>query len=257
MAAVPPLDVTDRFVLDCAAAHGGRVLDFGCGAGLVVSAGLARGLDVWGADVFYGGSMIDRGAVADSGLLGDRVLQIDGDGRVPFADESFDLVTNSLVMEHVEDLNSVLREIHRVLKQGATVLSLFPSLDVWREGHIGIPFAHWFPRGSPARVWYTRGLHAVGLGTFKDPASHHEWALEKLNWIDTWTHYRSRDEILTTYERYFRNEFRERDYIRYRLMDHPGVMRKLIVRTTKMPVLSELEQAVFRKLAFLVIVSTK
>jgi hypothetical protein len=78
-----------------------------------------------------------------------------------------------------------------------------------------------------------------------------------LEWIDTWTHYRTREEIYSTYARYFRSELRERDYIRYRLMDRPGAVRKLLARTTTAPVVLDLEQAVFRKLAFLVIVSTR
>jgi SAM-dependent methyltransferase len=252
------LDVTNRFVLDFAFGHGGRVLDYGCGAGALVNAGLANGLDMWGTDVFYGGAVTDRTAAATSGLLGDRVLQMSDDGLLPFADESFDLVTNSMVMEHVEDLDATLREISRVLKVGGTVLSMFPSRDVWREGHIGIPFAHQFPVGSAIRRWYTRGLRTFGLGIFKrDGESKQQWASDKLEWIDTWTHYRTREEIHSTYARYFRSELRERDYIRYRLMDRPGAVRKLLARSTTAPVVSDLEQAVFRKLAFLVIVSTR
>ena len=46
-----------------------RILDFGCGAGRLVAEGRAEGLDIWGADVYYGGSSTRREAEA-AGLLG-------------------------------------------------------------------------------------------------------------------------------------------------------------------------------------------
>lgn len=253
------MDVTNRFVLDFAsrfsASHpGARILDFGCGAGRLVQAGMAAGLDIAGADVFYAGSNA-RAEAAESGLLGKAVREIQN-GRLPFDDASFHLVVNNQVMEHVEDLDAVLAEIHRVLKPGGTALSLFPSKDVFREGHIGIPFAHWMPKGSRLRFFYTWALRSLGLGTWKDQApTCRQWAIDKLAWIDAHTRYRSRREILAIYHRFFANEFHESDYIRYRLLDPPG--RRVLARFADMPWVAPLARAVFRKLAFLVIVSRK
>ena len=75
--------------------------------------------------------------------------------------------------------------------------------------------------------------------------------------IDRWTRYRSRDEIFSAYDRYFDNELRERDYIRYRLLDDPSSVRRMLARTVEWPVISHVEVALFRKLAFLVIFSRK
>src|ERR1019366_9228148 len=129
-----------------------------------------------------------------------------------FADCYFDLVVNNQVLEHVDDLDGVLREIHRVVKPGGQVLSIFPSRDVFREGHIGIPFAHWFPGppgplpdgrgsdsgtepgpegaplgsgwyaylGSRLRFYYTWALRSAGMGTWKQQApSARQWAADK------------------------------------------------------------------------------
>ena len=131
MGGVIPLDVTNRFVVDFARRHGGSVLDYGCGAGRSVTAGLDLGIDMYGSDVFYGGSQTRADAEA-TGLFGDRIREMTAD-RIPFLDATFDLVTNNQVMEHVEDLDATLREIDRVLKPGGTCLSVFPSKDVWRE----------------------------------------------------------------------------------------------------------------------------
>jgi SAM-dependent methyltransferase len=251
------VDVTNRFVLDWAQRHGGRILDYGCGAGALVSAGRQKGLDIYGADVFYTGSNSKAEAIA-SGVFGTAVVEIEDGGRIPFPDEHFDLVTNNQVMEHVADLERVLAEIHRVLKPGGTVLSVFPSVDVWREGHIGIPFAHRFPKNSKARFYYTWALRACGLGTWKEQApTSRQWAVDKLDWIDKYTVYRTRSELLGAYGRFFQNELRESEYIRYRLLDRPGALRRTLARVTAWPVFREAAVALFRKLAFLVIVSHK
>jgi SAM-dependent methyltransferase len=246
------MDVTNRFVLECARqyarAHpGARILDFGCGAGKLVDEGIASGLPICGADVFYEG--------AEARPRGGATYEIE-DGVLPFADATFGLVVNNQVMEHVEDLDAVLREIHRVMAPAGELLSVFPSRDVFREGHIGIPFSHWFRPGSRIRFYYTWALRAMGFGTWKEQApTSRQWALDKLDWIDRFTRYRSRREIFDTYGRYFQNETRELDYIRYRLLDRPG--RGWIAASLRFAPFAFLARAVFRKLAFFVIVSRK
>lgn len=247
------MDVTNRFVLDFARPFA-AILDFGCGAGRLVAAGRELGLDIVGVDVFYSGSG-SRAQAEAAGLLGTAVREIAA-GRIPFPDASFDLVVNNQVMEHVEDLDATLDEIDRVLKPGGTVLSLFPSRDVWREGHIGIPFAHWFQRGSRARFLYTWALRSLGAGTWKEQAAtRRQWAADKLAWIDAYTHYRPRDEIFRAFGRRFRNELREPDYIRFRLRDRRW--RAPLARLLDLPLVAAAASALFRKLAFLVIVSRK
>lgn len=253
------MDVTNRFVLDFAVRFakdhpGARILDYGCGAGRLVQAGIARGIDISGAEVFYSGST-SRQEAEQAGLLGTAIHEIQ-EGRIALPDESLDLVVNNQVMEHVEDLDAVLAEIYRVLKPGGTVLSVFPSRDVLREGHIGIPLSHRLPRDSKLRFYYTWALRSMGLGTWKEQApTRRQWALDKLKWIDTYTYYRSRREIFASYGRLFTSELRELDYICYRLLDRPG--REKIARLVRLPGLSALAKEVFRKLAFLVILSRK
>jgi SAM-dependent methyltransferase len=253
------MDVTNRFVLDFCRSFAREhpsspILDFGCGAGDLVVAGRAAGLPMFGADIFYGGSK-SRDTAEKRGLLGDAVREI-CDGGLPFPDAHFGLAVNNQVMEHVDDLDRVLAELHRVLAPGGQLLSVFPSRDVFREGHIGIPFSHWFRKDSVARFYYTWALRSLGLGTWKQEApSARQWAVDKLRWIDTYTHYRTRAEIFAVYGRYFHNETREVDYIRYRLLDRPG--RTWIASTLRFPLAAAAARAIFRKLAFFVILSRK
>jgi SAM-dependent methyltransferase len=209
----------------------------------VVEAGLAAGLDFSGADLFYGGAE----ARIETACPAVRAIE---NGRIPFSDATFDLAVNNQVMEHVEDLDGTLAELDRVLKPGGAMLSIFPARDVWREGHIGIPFSHRLPKGA-ARFYYTWALRRLGCGTWKNQAPDcRTWAVEKLRWIDAWTHYRSRAEIFRAYSRFFESELREPEYIRYRL--RPGLRWVMNV-----PLAGAAGSAVFRKLAFLVIVSRK
>lgn len=254
------MDVTNRFVLDFAKSFalsrpGARILDFGCGSGSLVAAGRAARLDMLGADVFFQGSPGKLAEAERAGLLNTAIHEI-RDGRLDFEDGAFDLVTNNQVLEHVEDLDAVLGELHRVLKRDGVLLSIFPSREVFREGHIGIPFSHWFAKDSKPRFYYTWALRSLGLGTWKEQApTRRQWASDKLGWIDAYTRYRPKREILLAFERYFTTEMREPDYIRYRLRDTPALAP--LAHLLELPGAPATAAAVFRKLAFMVLVSRR
>ncbi|MGE5467460.1 MAG: methyltransferase domain-containing protein [Ignavibacteria bacterium] len=49
-------------------------------------------------------------------------------GPLPYQDGSFDVVTSSEVVEHLEDYRALLREIFRISKKGATVVVTTPNI---------------------------------------------------------------------------------------------------------------------------------
>ena len=55
---------------------------------------------------------------------GDVVKELEDD-KIPYRNGFFDLVICNQVLEHVDDLDGVLDEIHRVLKPGGALLALF------------------------------------------------------------------------------------------------------------------------------------
>jgi SAM-dependent methyltransferase len=177
-----------------------KCLDYGCGAGQIVSILKSAGVDAYGCDVFYAGG--DYTSKVAPELFGKTVLPMH-DGRIPFADETFDYITSNQVFEHVEDLDAVLAEIRRVLKPNGRLLSLFPDAAVWREGHCGIPLLHWFRKRTRLRVYYALSLRSLGFGTHKQDKSNMQWAMDFCDWLDQWTFYRSYEEIKATYEKYF------------------------------------------------------
>jgi SAM-dependent methyltransferase len=111
---------------------GKRVLDAGCGAGVLAEAMLARGAEVTGIEVSRGMAELARAR------LGDRATVHVGDLGRPlamFADGTFDLVAASLVLHYLEHWEPTLREFARVLVPGGAVAlsTHHPTMD-WRMG---------------------------------------------------------------------------------------------------------------------------
>lgn len=187
-----------EFCARYAALSGAReVLDYGCGRGEIIQLLLSRGINAHGCETFYEG-----GAYPVPPELANSIRGMER-GIIPFPDQSFDLVINNQVMEHVQDLDLAVSEIRRVLRPDGSALSLFPDSRIWREGHCGIPFLHWFPAGSAARVYYAAALNRLGMGHFKDGKRPLVWARDFCEWLDRWTVYRSYEDIMAAFERHF------------------------------------------------------
>jgi SAM-dependent methyltransferase len=244
--------VNHEYLLAAAASQAptGRILDYGCGDGLVVEAGLANAIDIWGAETFYAGGHGTREAVAAKGLLGTRICEIGPSGRIPFDDRAFDLIVNNQVFEHVIDLRAVLTELRRVLKPDGALLSLFPSREVWREGHCGVPFAHRFAPGSRLGGMYVLAMRSLGLGYFHDGKPRRKWANDVQKWLAEYTVYRSEAEIHRLFAEGYEFEHVESDYMAFRLR-HRGMPRiaKIALR------LRPLAEPAFKRLGFMVILA--
>lgn len=185
-----------QWVLDQDHGNTIRVLDYGCGAGEIVSLLRKQQVNAFGCDVFYQGGDLSTHVAPN---LPDGIIRKIERNAIPFESDFFDFVINNQVMEHVENLDSVLGEISRVLKPGGVVLSLFPHKRVWREGHCGIPFLHWLPKGSQTRVYYAAAWRVLGFGRHKQNKSVMRWSIDFCDWLDTWTYYRTQQEIYSAY----------------------------------------------------------
>jgi SAM-dependent methyltransferase len=242
------------FMLAYAAEHArGPILDYGCGSGAVVVEGRRRGMEIEGAEVFYAGGS-GRETVEAQGLLGTVVHEIE-DRRVPVEDGRYDLVVSNQVFEHVDDLDATLREIERVLRPGGSLLSMFPSRDVWREGHCGIPFLHRFASDSRLAYHYARGMRRLGFGYYTDGRDADDWAANFIDWLDMYCFYRSREEIERTYRRYF-SELKplEDEHARYRLRARFGPAAD---RALRVPGARPLTRFSVRKLLHLTFLAVK
>lgn len=202
-----------------------KVLDFGCGSGQIVKQLRNAGVSAFGCEAFYGGGV---SPIPDD--LSGVIAGMHGD-TIPFPDCMFDVVINNQVMEHVVDLDAALVEIHRVLKAGGIVLSLFPDRSVWREGHCGVPFLHWFPKRSALRIYYALAWRSMGFGYFTEGKSRVQWSKDFCDWIDRWTVYRSYTEISAAYGKYFSPmQHIEDDWLSCRLRSSPRPIPKWLKR---------------------------
>jgi SAM-dependent methyltransferase len=125
---------------------GDRVLDVGCGPGIVTCAlaahaGRAVGLDLTPA-------MIERARA----LAGERGVEVDwivGDLRpLPFDDGSFDVVATRFVLHHLEDPAGALAEMRRVLAPGGALV----VCDVTPPEHAAAAFNEMERERDPSHV---------------------------------------------------------------------------------------------------------
>jgi SAM-dependent methyltransferase len=105
------------------APRAGTAMEIGCGTGYVL-AGLQRTLP----DARLVGSEVDAGALPLARRrVGETIALFQMDARaIPFSDE-FDLVCAFDVLEHIEEDEAALSEIHRALKAGGVALLGVPQ----------------------------------------------------------------------------------------------------------------------------------
>ncbi|HEY9584309.1 MAG TPA: DUF4910 domain-containing protein [Candidatus Paceibacterota bacterium] len=87
----------------------GKLLDLGCGDGSFVKYCKSRGIEATGIDI-------------NNGVNFER-------DRLPYKDNSFDIVFMYAVIEHITDPSNILTEIKRVLSNNGVIVLITPNFD--------------------------------------------------------------------------------------------------------------------------------
>ena len=165
---------------------GDLVLDLGCGFGRHAYEALRRGASVVACDLgvdelrqvrAVAGVMYDAGHVGptDAGVGTVMLETANGDARrLPFADGAFDRVIASEVMEHIDDDDTAMAELTRVLRPGGTIAvtvpSLFPEKVCW-----SLSEDYHAPKaaGGHVRIYHLQQIVAMLRAAGMVPTEHH------------------------------------------------------------------------------------
>lgn len=207
---------------------GTRALDFGCGIGDTVRVFLERGIDAWGVDVReYWGAHFDeywesRELPDDEAARRLRVAQMEP-YRLPFADQEFDFIVSTQVFEHVQDYESALRELGRILKRDGVSVHVFPAR--WRpvEAHVNVPLASVLQTPAYLKLWARLGRRIPA----QQGMTWQEVANDNLKFLREQTNYPTAREIIRLGRKGGVDiSFAPHSYV----MHHPGLPGRLLRR---------------------------
>lgn len=119
----------------------GRILDVGCGRGLMLDDFAARGWDVVGTEF---SAELARAVMARFGFPVHMVGDLSG-----FEADSFDVVMMWHSLEHLAYPVDTLREVHRILRPGGVAVVEVPNLASWQARVGG---GRWFHLDAPRHL---------------------------------------------------------------------------------------------------------
>lgn len=203
-------NVADNLIAACAAAGfylepGDRILDLGCGAGGLVYRLRDLGFEAFGFDIFDGVSYRDASDSRFFGFLKHRTdesydTRIDpASFRLPFNDSGFDVIFSTSVIEHVIDLNSMIKESARVLKPEGFCYHLYPNKDVLIEPHLYVPFASRIQNRWWFRLWAALGVR----NEYQEGMSAAQTAESNVEFCRNGLRYYTRQELFSICANYF------------------------------------------------------
>jgi len=119
--------LTDWALTHLAIPEGGTALDVGCGGGRTIEKLAAQTAQVYGID--YAAGSVAASRAHNSNLIAEGRAHVERGSvsRLPFSDDTFDLVTAIETQYYWPDLDGDMKEILRVLKPGGQLMVVAES----------------------------------------------------------------------------------------------------------------------------------
>ena len=134
---------------------GGRVLDIGCGSGVLLA-------KLAGHAGYRAGVELSATAAAAAARVADQVVNLPVDGDLPFAPGSFDVVVCADVLEHLPDPAAALASVSTFCRPGGAVIISVPNIANW-EARLRLLRGVW--RYEPVGIFDTGHLRFLTRAT--------------------------------------------------------------------------------------------
>lgn len=139
---------------------GKKLLEIGSGYGLFLTLCLKKGIKAEGIeparqDTYKSTLKISKEILKRAGFSS-QVIKQESAEDLPYKTNTFDLVVSSFTLEHVQNLEKVLKESVRVLKPGGYLYFTVPNYGSFWESHYGILWIPYLPRSLASayvRFW--------------------------------------------------------------------------------------------------------
>ncbi|EHQ07537.1 class I SAM-dependent methyltransferase [Leptonema illini] len=141
-----------------------KILVIGAGTGAEFIYFHRLGADCYGVEPSAEGCSIIRKKAEIQGIDPSRIIQ-GGAEKLPFTDQSFDLVYCFTVLEHVNDVRQSIDEAVRVTKKGGYLYFNMPDYRQWWEGHYKMNLPMFLPRWLIRFILVLRGRNPGFLYT--------------------------------------------------------------------------------------------
>ncbi len=148
----------------CKNNNSAKILDYGCGTGILNILLLLKGYkNVHGVDVVkkfdnrilkhmnFNDASFNLISAKDTNPTADNLNK--KDEQLPFEDNTFDVITSSLVLEHVANPDFYYSEAFRLLKPGGVCFFNFPHRLKPYDSHSRCWFIHYFPKNIRKILW--------------------------------------------------------------------------------------------------------
>jgi len=139
-----------------------KILEIGSGNGFGLCYMLKSGLDAIGVEPGSEISFVGRYETALNLLEANGITPPESyllpayAEKLPFEDDTFDIVFSIAVLEHVGDVEASMREALRVVKSDGIVIMNVPNYNSFYEGHYNIMWLPYILNSKKIAKWYVR-----------------------------------------------------------------------------------------------------